>query len=96
MSQVENAYFELRILNDDARKIFALSPTNGTRSAAVSVVVLEPRFLDYEKPQYRNRVIEVSVVDRWINLFCNIKHYSDYPASSGSQKLMLLVVNNNV
>ena len=59
VSQVENAYFELRILNEDARKVFALSPTNGTRSAAVSIVVLEPRFLDYEHPEYRNRVIEV-------------------------------------
>ena len=58
LSQVENAYFELRILND-ARNIFALSPTNGSRSAAVSVVVMEPRFLDYEQPQYRTRVIEV-------------------------------------
>ena len=61
LSQVENAYFELRILNEEARKIFALSPTNGTRSAAVSVVVMEPRFLDYEQAQYRTRVIEVSV-----------------------------------
>ena len=46
--QDNNAYFELEII-DDEDQMFTLSPTNGTKSVAVALVVNEPRLLDYEQ-----------------------------------------------
>ena len=57
--QGSNAAFELDIV-DSTFLTFQVSPTSGRNTAALSLVVRSPEFMDYEIPEYRMQIVKVS------------------------------------
>lgn len=55
-----NAKFSIEITSQTIPGVFGVSPTTGIKSTAVSLIALEPYYLDYDNAKYRNQTIVIT------------------------------------